>query len=63
MTVCAKCSVLSASRILKRASGTASRRKAYLRDFLSRIDVPAAINRYSECEANFNGALKDIGIR
>jgi polysaccharide pyruvyl transferase WcaK-like protein len=38
-------------------------KKAYLRDFLSKIDVPAAINRYSECEANFNGALKDIGIR
>jgi polysaccharide pyruvyl transferase WcaK-like protein len=38
-------------------------KKAFLRDFLSKIDVPAAINRYSECEANFNGALKDIGIR
>ncbi|MBA8903965.1 polysaccharide pyruvyl transferase family protein [Phyllobacterium sp. P30BS-XVII] len=38
-------------------------KKAFLQDFLSKIDVPAAIHRYSECEANFNGALKDIGIR
>ena len=38
-------------------------KKAFLQDFLSKIDVPAAIHRYSACEANFNAALKDIGIR
>jgi hypothetical protein len=38
-------------------------KKAYLQDFLSKIDVPAAIHRYSACEENFNAALKDIGIR
>jgi hypothetical protein len=40
-----------------------AKKKAFLQDFLSKIDVPAAIHRYSACEENFNAALKDIGIR
>jgi len=40
-----------------------SEKKAYLQDFLSKINVSSAIRRYSECEASFNKALKDIGIR
>jgi len=41
----------------------ARRKKELLRNFLSKINVEAALRRYSECEASFNAGLKDIGIR
>ncbi len=39
-----------------------SEKKAYLKSFLAEIDAPAAIDRYSEREAAFNTALRDIGL-
>lgn len=37
-------------------------KKAYLSHFLSKIDTPAVIERYSACEANFRNALKQAGL-
>jgi hypothetical protein len=38
------------------------KKKDYLKQFLARIDVAKALDRYAECEANFRGALKEIGL-
>ncbi|MCR4266041.1 polysaccharide pyruvyl transferase family protein [Nitratireductor sp. ZSWI3] len=37
-------------------------KKAYLGNFLSKIDTQAVIDRYSACEANFRSALKHVGL-
>lgn len=37
-------------------------KKKYLRDFLSKIDLRATLDRYAQCEVNFRAALKEIGI-
>ena len=37
-------------------------RRAYLANFLSKIDSQAVIDRYSACEANFRSALAHVGL-
>jgi Polysaccharide pyruvyl transferase len=37
-------------------------KKAYLANFLSKIDTQAVIDRYSACEANFRSALSHVGL-
>lgn len=37
-------------------------KRAHLANFLSKIDVQAVTERYSACEANFQSALKQVGI-
>jgi hypothetical protein len=38
------------------------RKKQYLKNFLSEIDVSAALDRYEECEHNFRSTLQEIGL-
>jgi hypothetical protein len=37
-------------------------KRAYLSNFLAKIDTQAVIDRYSACEANFRTALRQIGL-
>jgi polysaccharide pyruvyl transferase WcaK-like protein len=37
-------------------------KRAYLANFLGKIDTQAVIDRYSACEANFRNALGQIGL-
>ncbi len=37
-------------------------KRAYLSNFLAKIDTQAVIDRYSACEANFRNALRQIGL-
>ena len=37
-------------------------KRAYLTNFLAKIDTQAVIDRYSACEANFRNALRQIGF-
>ena len=39
-----------------------SDKRAHLANFLSKIDAQAVTERYSACEANFQSALKQVGI-
>jgi polysaccharide pyruvyl transferase WcaK-like protein len=38
------------------------KKKQYLRNFLSEIDVSAALDRYGACENNFRSTLREIGL-
>jgi hypothetical protein len=38
------------------------KKKAYLKDFLAKIDVARVQDRYDACEAGFRGALSEIGL-
>ena len=37
-------------------------KKAYLGNFLSKIDTQSVVDRYSACEANFRSALANVGL-